>query len=95
MNVLQPNLEIREGFETYLVSTDDGRQLSGFIADQDSGVVVLRGVDGKNVVIPRDTIEDMKAAPVSLMPEGLLKSLSAEQTRDLFAYLRSTQPLPD
>jgi putative heme-binding domain-containing protein len=95
MHVLQPSLEIREGFETFLVQTDDGRQLSGFIADQDSGVVVLRGVDGKNVVVPRDTIEDMRAAPVSLMPEGLLKDLSAEQVRDLFAYVRATQPLPD
>jgi hypothetical protein len=27
------------------------------------------------------------------MPEGLLKGLSAQQVRDLFAYLRSTQPL--
>lgn len=95
MNVLQPSLEIREGFETFLVSTDDGRQLSGFIADQDSGVVVLRGVDGKNVIVPRDTIEDMRAAPVSLMPEGILKDLSEEQVRDLFAYVRATQPLPD
>lgn len=95
MHVLQPSLEIREGFETFLVETDDGRQLSGFIADQDSGVVVLRGVDGKNVVIPRDTIEDMRAAPVSLMPEGLLKELSEEQVRDLFAYVRASQPLPE
>ena len=95
MHVLQPSLEIREGFENFLISTDDGRQLSGFIADQDSGVVVLRGIDGKNVVIARDTIEDMRAAPVSLMPEGLLKNLKEPQVRDLFAYLRSTQPLPD
>lgn len=95
MHVLQPSLEIREGFETFLIETDDGRQLSGFIADQDSGVVVLRGVDGKNVVIPRDTIEDMRAAPVSLMPEGLLKELSEEQIRDLFAYVRASQPLPE
>jgi cytochrome c1 len=36
----------------------------------------------------------LKAVPVSLMPEGLLKDLSEQQVRDLFAYLRSTQPLP-
>ena len=29
------------------------------------------------------------------MPEGLLKDLSEQQVRDLFAYLRSTQPLID
>jgi hypothetical protein len=30
---------------------------------------------------------------MSLMPEGLLDTLTEQQTRDLFAYLRSTQPL--
>ena len=35
----------------------------------------------------------MKAAGMSLMPEGLLDPLSEQQVRDLFAYLRSTQPL--
>ncbi len=95
MHILQPSLEIREGFESYLAATDDGRIVSGFIADQDAGVVVLRGVDGNNVVLPRDSIEDLRAAPVSLMPEGILQALSPEQIRDLFAYLRSTQPLPD
>jgi hypothetical protein len=29
------------------------------------------------------------------MPEGLLKALAEQQVRDLFAYLRSTQPLND
>jgi putative heme-binding domain-containing protein len=95
MHVLQPSLEIREGYENYQVATDDGRVLSGFIADQDAQVVVLRGIDGKNVIVPRDTIEEMQAAPVSLMPEGLLKEFTADQVRDLFAYLRSSQPLPE
>jgi hypothetical protein len=27
------------------------------------------------------------------MPEGLLDNLNEQQLRDLFAYLRSTQPL--
>jgi hypothetical protein len=27
------------------------------------------------------------------MPEGLLTALTEQQVRDLFAYLRSTQPL--
>jgi len=35
----------------------------------------------------------MKAAGVSLMPEGLLDTFNDQQVRDLFAYLRSTQPL--
>jgi hypothetical protein len=37
----------------------------------------------------------MGAQKKSLMPEGLLKELKEQQVRDLFAYLRSTQPLSD
>lgn len=94
LNVVNPSAEIREGFEQYVARTNDGRALVGFIADQDSQVVVLRGADGQNLSLARDEIEELRAVKQSLMPEGILKSLSDQQVRDLFAYLRSTQPLP-
>jgi len=47
-------------------------------------------VDAKNVrsVLRRDQIDEMKASPVSLMPEKLLEPLDDKQLRDLFAYLQ-------
>ena len=76
-----------------LVATKDGRTLSGFLADKDKQVVVLRGLDGANQVLPQDQILEMKTTGVSLMPQGLLASLTDQQLRDLFAYLQSAQPL--
>jgi putative heme-binding domain-containing protein len=93
LNIVNPNAEIREGYENYLVTTKDGRTLSGFLADKDNRVVVLRGIDGVNQVLAQEQIQEMKSAGLSLMPSGLLDSLKEEQVRDLFAYLRSTQPL--
>jgi putative heme-binding domain-containing protein len=93
LNIVNPNAEIREGYENYLVTTKDGRSLSGFLADKDTRVVVLRGLDGVNLVLPQEQIQEMKPAGRSLMPEGLLTMLTQQQVRDLFAYLRSTQPL--
>jgi putative heme-binding domain-containing protein len=75
------------------VVTDDGRVLTGFLADQDNRVIVLRGVDGQSITIERDSIEDMVRQKKSLMPEGLLDKLDVQQVRDLFAYLRGSQPL--
>ena len=92
LNIVNPNAEIREGYGTLLVSTNDGQSLTGVLMDQDPGRVVIRGSDGHDLAIPRDEIEEMKASPSSLMPEGLLQSLSAKQVVDLFAYLRATQP---
>jgi len=93
INVVNPGAEIREGFETYIVLTDDGRTATGFLYDQDNRVVVIRGADGQNITIPRENIEILRPQKKSLMPEGLLKDLTAQQVRDLFAYLRSSQPL--
>jgi len=93
LNVVNPNAEIREGFENYVIETRDDRTLNGFLVESDNRVVVLRGLDGQNLTLDRKDIVEMKAAGVSLMPEGLLDSFNDQQVRDLFAYLRSTQPL--
>jgi putative heme-binding domain-containing protein len=95
LNVVNPSAEIREGFETFNVLTDDGRVLSGFVADQDPQVLTIREADGQSHSIPRESIESQKPAPRSIMPEKLLDPLSEQQIRDLFAYLRSRQPLND
>lgn len=92
-HVVNPSVEIREGYENYMIATRDGRTLSGFLVDQTNQMVRLRSSEGQDVVVSRDEIDDMQVTKVSLMPEGQLKSHTAQQLRDLFAYLRSSQPL--
>jgi putative heme-binding domain-containing protein len=93
LNIVNPSAEIREGFETYLAITQDGRTLTGFVVERDNRVVVLRSADGQEIRLERVNLDDLRAIPQSLMPEGLLDGLTEQQVRDLFAYLRSTQPL--
>jgi putative membrane-bound dehydrogenase-like protein len=95
LHVVNPSAEIREGYETLLVTTKDGRVLTGLLVDKDNRVVVLRGADGQTVTLRQEQIEEMQPQRKSLMPEGLLDPLTDQQVRDLFAYLRSTQPLND
>ncbi|HEX7449642.1 MAG TPA: PVC-type heme-binding CxxCH protein [Pirellulales bacterium] len=95
VNIVNPSAEVREGFETYQAVTDDGRIVSGFLVDRDNQVVVLRGADGQNVTLAHDEIDELAPQRKSLMPEGVLAKLTDQEVRDLFAYLRSTQPLND
>ena len=67
--------------------------LNGFLADKDSQVVVMRGVDGQNVILRQDEIEEFLPSRKSIMPEGTLKGLTEQEVRDLFAYLRASQPV--
>ena len=53
----------------------------------------MRGLDNQSLILARTDLDELKVAGMSLMPEGLMDGFSDEQTRALFAYLRSTQPL--
>jgi putative heme-binding domain-containing protein len=93
IHIVNPSAEIREGYETSVVNTESGRTLTGIVVEKDTQVIVLRTADGQRVVLPRDDVAEMAGSGISLMPEGLLRDLSDQDVRDLFAYLRSSQPL--
>ena len=93
LRVVNPSAEIREGFENHVLVTADGRVVNGFLADQDNQVVVLRGVDGQNLIFRREEIDELRVIPLSVMPADTLKELSEQQVRDLFSYFRSSQPV--
>jgi putative heme-binding domain-containing protein len=95
LNILNPSAEIREGYQSFNVNTKDGRSLTGFLADKDAQSLLLRTADGQTIPLAQSEIDSMQPAGISIMPEGLLATLSDQQVRDLFAYLRSTQPLND
>jgi putative membrane-bound dehydrogenase-like protein len=87
--VVVPSASIAQGFETYLTVTKDGRSLIGTIARQARDVVVLRDSSGAETRLPRENIQEIVRLPTSLMPEGLERALSAEELRDLLAFLQS------
>lgn len=96
LSIVNPSAEIREGYTTYTVVTVDGRAISGTLAEQDSQTVTLRTPEGTLVAIARTDFDgEMLPTPQSIMPEGLLRGYTDQQLRDLFGYLRMTQPLID
>ncbi len=93
LHIVNPNAEIRDGYQSSVVVTETGRTLSGIVVEKDARVVVLAMADGQRIVLLNEDIESISASGISLMPEGLLDGLSDQEARDLFAYLRSGQPL--
>lgn len=91
--IIHPNAEVREGFETNILKTRDGRTLVGFLKTKNKGVVILQPAGGTPVSIAADQVLSLKPANSSLMPAGLLAALTDQELVDFFAYLRSPQPL--
>jgi len=85
--IIDPSLEIREGYANYVLKTKDGRILVGVILEQSPQAVTLRDAANQKITLPRSSIDSLEATPVSLMPPGLLGGLDKDQLRDLFAYL--------
>jgi len=93
ISIVNPNAEIREGFQFITAETQDGRSIGGFQVDRDNQVTVLRGLDGQDVTIDAKNLKTVTPMGRSLMPEGLLEGLTEQQLRDFFAYLRISHPI--
>lgn len=85
--MVEPSLEIREGYQSYIAVTLDGRVITGMVAAQDPQTVTIRTADNRKIILPREDLEIFKAMEKSLMPEDVLKELSDEDIRNLLAYL--------
>lgn len=89
-SVLQPSKVIKKGYEPIVVITDDGKSVTGLLAEDRPDALLLRDPtqDGKILTIPKDQIDERAAGPLSVMPAGLVVSLAdRQQFLDLIRYL--------
>lgn len=89
-SILAPSKTIRDEYRAVKVRTNDGRAVTGIVAEKSAKALVLRDLerDGARVEIPLDAIEEQAASDVSPMPVGLANQLtSRQQFLDLVRYL--------
>jgi putative membrane-bound dehydrogenase-like protein len=87
-NVLDPSAVIRPEFRAFNVLLEDGRILTGLLADSNAETLTVLDAKNQRTVVKRSDVEAVKASDTSLMPENVLEPLDDQQIRDLFAYLR-------
>ena len=88
-HILDPNREVAPNFVNYNVAMQDGRVVSGIIADESAAAITLKRAEGATDSIARDRIETISSTGISLMPEGLEKGLSAQDLANLIAFVKS------
>jgi putative heme-binding domain-containing protein len=88
-SILFPSSTIAQGYENYIVTTKDGRSVSGVITRRTSDTVVLRDSSGAELRLRKDQVDAMNRSATSLMPEGLDKAMTRDEFRDLLAFLQS------
>jgi putative heme-binding domain-containing protein len=85
-SLLYPAKNVKEGYNTVVVQTADGQVLTGIQVTRSDAELVLRDATGKEMKIPTADIDE-ESAGTSLMPAGLIDSLSREELADLVRYL--------
>jgi putative heme-binding domain-containing protein len=94
-NVLTPNAAMEGGYRSFRVLTKDGRIVQGMLVSRDSDSIVIRQPNTADIRIPPKDIAQADFLSISIMPEGLLESMSAQEVSDLFAHLASLTGKPD
>jgi len=91
-NILDPNAVIGKDYQLTFVRTKDGQMISGVIAGDEDSAISLKTLAGP-ITIQRKNVESIETMAQSLMPEGILTGLEEDDIRNLFLYLRQSEPL--
>jgi putative heme-binding domain-containing protein len=65
----------------------DGRTLTGIVGSGGAGETTVTLNDGSKSTVKNDQIEETTPSRISIMPEGLLNSLTPQDISDLMAYM--------
>jgi len=87
LNIVDPNFDVPDGYKMIILKTINNRVLAGTIAEEDEQKVVLKSVTGKEI-ISKNEIKDRQKLAISMMPEGILETISKNDFYALIKYLQ-------
>ncbi len=86
-SLLYPSEEIDPPWRTRTALLADGTAVTGWVTHEDESTLVIKSADGRLREIALDEIDELLENTQSVMPEGQLASLTAQQVADLVEFL--------
>jgi putative membrane-bound dehydrogenase-like protein len=95
-SILQPSGEIAPHYQAWTLLTTDGLSRAGLKLPEggDDGVEDYADPQGRKFSLKSEEIELRSPSDQSIMPEGLERTLSVDDLRDLVAFLMSERAAP-
>ncbi len=87
--IVYPSASFVNGYRTTLIVTVEGHVLQGVISAETTDTITLKTQDLRELHLRRDEIEEQRESTTSIMPAGLDRQLTADELRDLLAFLLS------
>jgi putative heme-binding domain-containing protein len=85
--ITQPGKVIEPQWNVTTVATNDGDSIAGFIVTRNDAGITLKIPGGERKQIPANEIRSVTTAKATLMPDGILENLSAQEAADLLEFL--------
>jgi putative heme-binding domain-containing protein len=93
-DILDPNRNVDEAFRTTMVTTNDGRVISGLKLREDGADLILADSTGKEVRIAAADIDEVTVSHLSPMASNMLDQIGENNLPDLLAYLMQRPTTP-
>ncbi len=94
-DITQPSFAINPDYLASVVVLKDDRIIAGVVRTV-GDKLHIGDANGTTTVVDKTEVDSIKASPVSVMPDDLLKKLTPEQARDLLTFLLTPGPrMPD
>ena len=93
-SILWPSKVISDQYQAEMFELSDGKIVSGLIVRESAAAILVRTADApeKPVAVPKAQIANRAPSTVSLMPEGLIDTLTQKQIADLLAFAMAPPP---
>ena len=92
-NVLDPSALMAKDYMPTVISTTDGRILTGIVRDEDAKSLTLQTAN-EVLQVPLSEIDERQASTKSMMPDDIFQPLKEHEIRALVAYLASPSQTP-
>jgi putative membrane-bound dehydrogenase-like protein len=92
-NVLDPSAAVPSEYRVTELELTSGRLVSGIVVQETPRAVTVQ-TPTERLTVPAGDIAARTQSPVSMMPDGIFDKLTAEEVRDLVAYLASPRQVP-
>ena len=91
-DILDPNRNVDQAFRSTTLALKNGQIVSGLVLREEGEVVVLADVQGKEVRVSKNTIEERSVSQLSPMPANLADQIPESDFNHLLAYLLAQRP---
>lgn len=90
-NILDPNMAIASGFDTWQAVLNNGETVQGVIAAETPAAITFRNNNMQDKTVSRQDMQSLKALNTSIMPGGFEKTIDKQQMADLMVFLKSRE----